>query len=378
MKILVISDNYPSRKNPTNGIFLYNLVQRLCKMNHEVTVISPFQLVPRKVFSKSVNYGDELATVYRPLYTSLSAKNIGNFNTYWIARKLQVLGIRKTIAKYNIQYDVVYSHFVKNALLTLEAIPNIKVPVIAAVGENRNLDLVKSWYPNSMYNNYFSKIDGFVAVSQIVKDKLLSRGAEEERIIIAPNGVDPDVYYKKENKTELRKKYNIPNDKVIITFVGHFIPDKGPHKILEAVEDIDNISIVLIGNGSLVLESDKIVHKGRVERNLVPEYLSLSDIFVLPTMHEGSSNAIVEAMSCGLPIISSDIPEVRVQCKDGKNSILVDPNNVSELEDAIRRLVSDKELRMKMGNESLVEVKKFMLPDRARKITDFISSFIND
>ena len=53
MKILIISDNYPSEQHPTNGVFVYNLVQQFAKLGHEVIVIAPFQLVPRKIKFKN-------------------------------------------------------------------------------------------------------------------------------------------------------------------------------------------------------------------------------------------------------------------------------------------------------------------------------------
>src|SRR5690606_13335845 len=90
MKILVISDNYPAPNHPTNGVFVYNLVQQFAKLGHQVTVIAPVQVVPGKAKKGNVDYGQELAKVYRPKYTSISTKQIWKYNTYLLARKIQV------------------------------------------------------------------------------------------------------------------------------------------------------------------------------------------------------------------------------------------------------------------------------------------------
>lgn len=373
MKILVISDNYPAPQHPTNGIFVYNLVQQLVKLGNEVTVIAPFQLVPRKIKMKKQDYGNELATVYRPLFTSLSTKQLGSFNTYTIARKIQVNAIKNIVKKNKLEFDVVYCHFIKNALLGVEALEKYNKPIIAAVGENRNIQLVQKWYRKSSYNKFFSKINGFVAVSEVVKNKINSLGVQDNRIIVEPNGVDFEVYYKRPDKSELRKKYDLPTNKLLIMFLGHFIENKGPLRLLEAAKNIPNTGLIFVGEGKQNPESDSIVFKQKVPRNNVPELLSASDIFVLPTQHEGSSNAIVEAMACGLPIVSANIPEVRVQC-DPSFSILVDPNNVDEIRGAIEKIVSDGNLRKEMSQNAVEHSKKFSVKARAQRIVDFIKT----
>src|SRR5690606_40325536 len=78
--------------------------------------------------------------------------------------------------------------------------------------------------------------------------------------------------------------------------------------------------------------------------------MALADVFVLPTLHEGSSNVIIEAMASGLPIVSSDIPEIRVQCNDNY-SILVNPNSVDEIAEALNKVLRNDDLRMRMSKQ---------------------------
>lgn len=373
MKILVISDNYPSEKHPTNGVFVYNLVQQFVKLGHDVHVIAPVQVVPRKIKRKKQEYGEELATVYRPLFTSLSTKQLGSFNTYYIARKIQVESIKKIVKKHKIDFDVVYCHFIKNALLGVEALSKYNKPFIAAVGENRNIQKVQKWYSQGTYQKFFKKINGFVAVSDIVKEKLLAMDVEKSRIAVEPNGVDFSVYFKHENKHELREKYNLPKDRLLVMFLGHFIENKGPLRLVKAVEGISNVGLILVGEGSQNPESNQIVFKQKVPRYMVPELLSAADIFALPTQHEGSSNAIVEAMACGLPIVSSDIPEIRVQCTP-EFSILTNPDNVDEIKNGIQKIASDENLRREMSEKAIKHSKRFDVTARAQRIIDFINT----
>jgi teichuronic acid biosynthesis glycosyltransferase TuaC len=92
----------------------------------------------------------------------------------------------------------------------------------------------------------------------------------------------------------------------------------------------------------------------------------------LPTQHEGSSNVIVEAMASGLPIVSSDLPEIRVQCKQ-EYATLVDPMSVDDIANALNTILSNDNLREKMSQSALKASKRFDINQRAQRILQFIN-----
>lgn len=371
MKILVISNNYPSNYAPNHGVFVYNLIQQFAKQGNEVTVISPQGISLKKKVQQNTNYGDELCKVYRPEFISTSAKKLFNFNTYRIGEKGQINAIRKVVKDNNIEFDVVYAHFITNAIIAVNALSSYKKPIYAAIGES-NIDKSKSLFNSGYFNKSISRIDGFIAVSSKLKDKLLSFGVIEENIVVRPNSVDFNRFYLR-GKVEMRKKHNLPLDKKLIIFTGRFIHHKGPLRILEATRNMKDVGLIFVGNGNQNLEDNKILFKGKVPSEIVPELLSCADLFVLPTLQEGSSNATVEAMACGLPIVSSDIPEVQDQC-DSSFSILVDPLNVSAIERAIKDILFNKEKLESMSNNAITYSKRFDIQERAKSILEFISN----
>ena len=97
-----------------------------------------------------------------------------------------------------------------------------------------------------------------------------------------------------------------------------------------------------------------------------------SDVFVLPTLHEGSSNVIVEAMASGLPIVSSDIPEIQVQC-DSSFCFLIDPHDVNQITEVLRKVTENDELRKKMSENAFLKSKAFDLTLRAATLLQFIN-----
>lgn len=374
MKILVISNNYPTLRNPSHGTFVYQLVQKFVDFGHDVTVIRPTYLIPKKFFLKKTDYGSEKAKVYRPCYISTSAKSFLGFNTYHIGEKFQMNCISKTVRDNKIEFDVVYSHFFTNAFIAVGALEQHKKPIYAAIGEYYHIDIRRDYYKSDFYNRTIRKIRGYIAVSPQINDKLVSLGIEPNKILLKPNGVDFSIFYRR-NKTEMRKKYNLPLDGKIVIFVGRFHKDKGPKKLLEAVEQLKNVSVIFVGSGDEELISKKIIFKDKVPSSLVPELLSASDLFCLPTLHEGSCNAIVEAMACGLPIVSSNIPEIQVQC-DPSFSKLVNPNEAGEIKDAIENIIYFDQKLSSMSKYAIQFSKKFDINERAKSILTFIGESV--
>lgn len=89
-----------------------------------------------------------------------------------------------------------------------------------------------------------------------------------------------------------------------------------------------------------------------MKHNKVPVYMCCCNAFVLPTLAEGCCNAVIEATACGLPIISYDLP-VNHDILNRENAILIDPNSVSEISDAIRTLKENESLREELSRKSL-------------------------
>jgi glycosyltransferase involved in cell wall biosynthesis len=100
-------------------------------------------------------------------------------------------------------------------------------------------------------------------------------------------------------------------------------------------------------------------------------YLNAADVFVLPTLGEGCCNAIVEAMACGLPIISSDRP-FNYDILNADNSIMVEPENIEAIAAAIHSLYIDSCKRQRLSEGSLLISNNLKLENRARRICEFI------
>ena len=126
-----------------------------------------------------------------------------------------------------------------------------------------------------------------------------------------------------------------------------------------------------MGQGALEPDCDRILFKGRVSNDNVAKYLNAADVFVLPTRGEGCCNAIVEALSCGLPVISSALP-FNDDILNENNSIRVDVENTEEIREAIQKLQREPERRKKLAEGAAESAKYLGIRTRAERILAFM------
>ena len=170
---------------------------------------------------------------------------------------------------------------------------------------------------------------------------------------------------------------NIASDDFVVAFVGQFTPRKGTLRLDEALRQLNDkhVKAFFLGKGPDIPSYNNMIHCGTVIHNDVPAYLSAADVFVLPTTNEGCCNAIVEAMACGLPVISSSLP-FNFDILDDTNSIMVDPMDVNQIAQAIAKLKNDPDLRNRLAQGALVKAEELTLDRRADKILEFIQKQI--
>ncbi len=380
MRLLLIASTYPSAQNKGRGAFVYNLVQQLVDLGNEVTVIAPERKSILKLFSNSnidLSFEDK-ATVYRPSFTSISSINFGIFNTRILTLKNFVKSARRALKNSGFKPDLIYGHFMIPAgFASVQIASELNIPSCIAIGESEICDVLKT-FSKSFFSSLLNKSNAIISVSEVnsMFVKEVAGDAAKNKILLAPNGINQDLF-KPLDKISSRKKLGLPGDDFIISFTGYFIDRKGPLRVLGAINKLPNVKGVFLGSGDQVPKGEKVLFCGKVKNTEVPIWLSASDVFVLPTRSEGSSNAIAEAMGCGLPIISSDIPEVRCQVTD-ENAILVNPNDVEAIAAAIEKLVNNQELVQAMKLKSFNIAKELSLSDRALKIQGYLVSTINN
>lgn len=219
------------------------------------------------------------------------------------------------------------------------------------------------------------RMDRIVFLSNDIKRELIENGFPVQILVPIPNGVDVDRFKPRTGNRQSHSK--------IICFVGRLEEQKGLDSLMRAIASIrdksNDIRLFVVGDGPLsaflrnlcnVLKlEDRVVFTGRTE-NVLPYYQD-ADVFVLPSISEGMSRSLLEAMACGLPVVATcaggnaDMLDPDLKNKEivsnyhiGANGILVRPKDDAGLAEAILKLLNDADLSMQLGEKARRAVKE--------------------
>jgi glycosyltransferase involved in cell wall biosynthesis len=207
--------------------------------------------------------------------------------------------------------------------------------------------------------------DSFVAITETVFLDLLKEGVPEHKIARIPNGVDTNrlkplgIAEKDDAKAAIGL-----SDRHVVTFVGTLKPVKGLDVLLKAWRQVarcrTNVHLLIVGRKEDEFHSlskfvdengmgDSVTFTGEVNSQQVHKYLGTSDLFVLPSFSEGFSNALLEALSCELPVVVSDVPGLTEAVAHGASGLVFPAGNCDALAACILSLLDDRSTAEQLG-----------------------------
>ena len=238
---------------------------------------------------------------------------------------------------------------------------------------NTIYDVVWLRYPETMDAKNYKRItqdiaysveraDRIVTISESTKQDLIDLlHIPAEKIVIAPPGVDVDAFqnsYSADALYRIRQQYQLPDQYIL--YMGTLEPRKNIERLVQAFAQLcrmpgmEHYCLVLAGKRGWQYDTifaqmqqlgleDRIVCTGYVDEADKAAVYQMAEVFVFPSLYEGFGMPILEAMAAGVPVVTSNVssmPEVA-----GDAALLVDPLNVSELTEAIYKLLTDEALR---------------------------------
>lgn len=381
--------SFPNPVDKYKGVFFQNIVFSIADRGIKCTVIDPTSIthyrkntkkIPDQMVYKTPNNNE--VQVYYPKFVSYSSRKVLRFNTGLITENaLQTCALRtvRKLISEGYTFDCTYGHFFLNGGLAACKIgKKYNKPSFVAFGECDYESQVLDFY-RDLTSKDIDGLSGVVCVSTNNYNVLKAKSVFSNiPMIVAPNSVDHSLF-KKLDKSECRNEMGFPEDAFIVSFVGGLIERKGDKRLLAALNQIEDVYGAFAGvpmHGEELPSGDKVIMCKPLKHEQIPVLLNASDVFCLPTLSEGSCNAVVEAMSCGLPVISSDLP-FNDDALNEANSIRINPMSVNEIKDAIVLLRDDEERRRSMSDKAYEDSKKFDIHKRAEKIFTFMNGLTN-
>jgi glycosyltransferase involved in cell wall biosynthesis len=355
MKILrVVGQMYPSVVGGI-GLHAHELSKHQAELGHDITVYA-------------IDNGCEQP---RTNYELLKFKD--NLSLFGNSISLGLLS--KMLLTYN-NFDIIHAHshlfFSTNLCAGIKRIGS--VPLVIT-----NHGLISQTAPSWLSDIYiptiakwtFESADKIICYTEEEKKELVSLGINPDKISVIHNGIDTDLFapaLKKEKTNHL-------------LWIGRFTPGKGVDYLIDAfgilLADFPDLVLVMVGKGPLkehihqkikLLDLEKnVILYDFISNNELPDLYRRSDVFILSSIYEGVPRTILEAMSCGTPVVCTQLPQlINIVSDCGLLVPLRDPKAIA---DAVAKIICDNELAKKMGEKGRNRiVDKYCWNDSVKKI----------
>jgi glycosyltransferase involved in cell wall biosynthesis len=228
-----------------------------------------------------------------------------------------------------------------------------------------------------MKRRFLGLCRAFVVPGRSSSQYLRDLGIQDERIFTAPNAVDIRLFAtlaEETRRVDLQARSRLSLPQRYFLYVGRLVRAKGVFDLLEAYAKLDgemraSVGLVFVGDGAdrpeLMERASRITlgtvqFPGFVQREGLPEFYALADALIFPTHSDTWGLVVNEAMSCGLPVITTGIAGcVADLLQDGWNGFVVAPRDPSHLAAAMARLAGDSALRTEMGSRGRERIKAY-------------------
>ncbi|MDY6862825.1 MAG: glycosyltransferase [Thermodesulfobacteriota bacterium] len=369
-KICFITNAYPDYEGHYRGNFVKNLALSLMEKNFSIFIVTP-RVYKNKKINKKPSSGEK---IYRFPYLSgnkllIEYEKIPYFRmvTYFISGFFScIYAIKKE------KSVLIHAHWViPTGLLAVLVNLFFRLPVIIHVrGSDIHTFGRKNSFLSFLSRFTLKKAVLIVTPSQKLKKLLMENfRVPQDKIKVIINGIDTKRFSPGDSPEESKEKLGLPVNKRIILFVGGIVKIKGLDYMVSAAQKIvkthKDLLFVLVGKGEYQNKLyDDIEKKGLIPFFLlagekstgeIPLWLNAAHIFLLPSLNEGMPNSVLEALSCKVPVVASNVGDIPLYVKNGINGFLVSPENSEDIADKLALLLDDENVYNKIkGNSSLI------------------------
>ena len=383
MKICVICPEIGnSGGNAFIGGHVNNVVQlskALFDRGHEITIIT----TPHRYPGDELNKGLEWTEIYcLPISGSYLSAKYGIEFALKALRKIRILHAIKN-------FDIIHGHSgysmlglitgIGGRITKVPSIHSIYSPIQPITGHN----IVMSFSNKILSKFYLSQLNKIIAVSKNVRDSLISAELPQYKIEMMPPGIDTKMYNPSISGGDVRKYFGIGSDQPLLLYVGNLTEIKGIHVLIEAlriiIKQFPDVKLLIALNMPLskyeeedstglydmegAFEIKEKMKSYGLNNNVIPlgivrnmpQIMAASDVFITPFLNTVGvvdyPTSLLEAMAVGKPVIATRVGGIPEIVKPNENGILVEPNNIDELVNAIMYMLNNKEEAKRKGLE---------------------------
>jgi len=366
MNLLAITSAFPYLSS-YRGQFIKEQLKYLGRNFERVDVVNPINYFPKFLLASEhfsrftghkeypLDYSFGNIRVFFPRATPM----IGNgFISLRLRCHFFQNALERALKRTDSKYDLIHSHFILPSAISGGRIKeSMKIPLVVTAHGG---DIYSSPFHNrsifSRTNDALSICDAIITTSETNKRIMIETfSVPEKKISIIPNGYDPEIF-KPTDIIKARSTLGLPIDSYISISIGSLIDVKGHGYLIRAAKRVIDEGInglfIIIGAGSnkerLINESkslgisEKIRIIDGVPHDRLCDWINAADLFVLPSLSEGSPTVVAEALGCGKPVVATNVGNIPFIISGNSNGIIVDPGDENSLKEGILYAIARK------------------------------------
>lgn len=308
---------------------------------------------------------------------------------YAIANKIKAVVVYDKWGSYCVEYLKKYSDII--TIMDMSSITSDSILEIANKDieindykkdnqRNNPYKVILRPYKQSFLNEYRNEImncDYFLAPSNFSKGTVLKAINDSNKVFVCPYGVDTSRFKPKKN-------YNNDQKKIKFLYVGRLSAAKGIFYLLEAFKELSNDNVELICVGNKVGSEDLFApyegyytYLGTKLNSEMNEIYTNSDVYIMPSLWEGMSLTLGEAMASGLPVIATYNTGADTLINEGENGFLIEPMNVSAIKEKVQWFLTNQHKISTMGQKARTTIQQRTWDNYYKNVSHIIEKIVN-
>lgn len=389
MRVLLITNLFPTPRDPERGVFIQQMVKRL-EAYCRITVVCPLPWFPdsgplarvkayREYTGIPRQYEIDGIKVYAPRYPFIP-KISSSFHA-----RLMFTALRKTVQSLVrcTDFDLINSHWLyPDGVAAAWIARSLGIPHIPT---GRGCDVNRDIYDPRKRDQIIETLENssaLILVSRGLKQELEKNDIRLPSTHVIPNGVDLEKFHILP-KAGCRDRLGINESFPLLLYVGRLSQEKGIHSLIGAVAQLaasgKDFKLYLVGDGPLRAElqdlavrhgiGERVHFVGKVDHNEVAYWMGSADFLCLPSLREGCPNVILEALGSGRPVLASEVGAIP-DFVNADTGILFTPENVESISHALT-LAGERDWDADVINRSIAG---FSWEETARRYFDVFQS----
>lgn len=272
--------------------------------------------------------------------------------------------------------SIIHSH--DSAAHTIGLRVKKSIPEAKLIVTRRVIFLPSGWLSQKF--KYSTKVDAFIAVSRAVELGLIESGIDKHRIEIINSSLDISEIKSNNEYWELPDRISEKCNKLIVT-AGALTEEKdfftAIKSISEAGKKFPGIGLLILGEGPQRLKLEKFIAESKLDNIFLMGHIEpmapvfkKCELFLITSRSEGLNNSAIEASACGLPIVASNVGGLPEIVANNDNGLLCDAGDYKEFSKAVVTILSDEDMKLRMGQKSLEISDRFNIAENVQKISD--------